>query len=148
MNAILDFARFLTRGALLGIWGLSWEVLPWWFVFVVFCEGFSRMGGGGFVREVLSGGFCPEGFVREVLSGGLVLGVWSGGFCPRGFCSLGVLSIGEFCPTGYCPGGFVRGVLSGGFCPGGFCPRIHCLCLGLGVNLLSQLILTCLQVML
>ena len=44
-------------------------VLPWWFVFGVFCMGFYDGGGGGFARGVLSGGvlsggFCPGGFVR------------------------------------------------------------------------------------
>ena len=107
MNASLDFARFLSSGSSVGDHGLFWVVLPWWFVFGVFCRGFYE-GGGVLPGGVLSGG----GFVRGVFSGGGL----SGGFCPGGFCS------GGFCPRG----GFVhrgvlsRGVLSGEFCQGGF----------------------------
>ena len=99
INAILDFARFLSSGCFVGDLGLFWVVLLWWFVFGVFCRDFLRVGG-----------FCPGGFVR----GGFVRWGLSGGFCQGGFCP------GGFCPGRFCPGGFVRGVLSGGFCPGFF----------------------------
>ena len=100
MNSILDFARFLS----LGIWGLFWVVLPWWFVFGVFCWGFCAGGGDlprGFVRGGLSRGVLSEG----VLSGGFVQGCFvHGGFGPSG----------GFVQRSIVRGGFVRGICSGG----------------------------------
>ena len=140
INAILDFARFLSSGCFVGD---LWFILGGFAVVVchrLFCMVFWEGGG------VLPGGFCPGGFVREgFVLGGFVRGeVCSEGFCPGGL-SGGVLS-GGLCPGGFCPRGFVRGVLSrwvlstGGFCPSGgfvqrgivrevlsrgFCPRIQ-----------------------
>ena len=126
---------FCPRGAFLGIWGLFWVVLPWWFVFWVFCIGFCEGGGGvipggfvrgcfvrvGFVRGCFVRGCFVRGcFVRRCfVLGGFLRGVLSGGVCPRG-----VLSIGRFCPAGYFPRVFCPVALSWGFCPGGFCSRI------------------------
>ena len=122
MNAILDFARFLSSGCFVGDLGLIlgglavvvcvWGVCRW------FYEGGGGFVWGGFVRGVLSGGFCLGGFVRggEGLSGGVLCG----GVLSGGVLSGGVLP-GGFCPEGFSPGGFVREVLSGGFSPGGFC---------------------------
>ena len=119
MNAILDFARFLSSGCFVGdlglilggfavvdcVWGVLYGVLWGW-------GGLTFVRGGGFARGVLSGGFCPGGFCPGGFCPG---GFCPGGFCPRGgFVHGGVLSIGGFCPAGYCPGGFVRGVLSRG----------------------------------
>ena len=96
MNAILDFPRFLSWGAAVwGILGLFWVVLPWLFVFGVFCRAVLRGGG------ILSGGWglswgvlSTRGFVR--------------GIVRRGFSA------------GFCLGVFVRGALPGVFSPGGF----------------------------
>ena len=96
MNAILDFARFLSSGCFVGDLG---------FILGGFCRGGLCLGCfvWGFMRVggVLSGGVLSGGF----LSGGVL----SGGFCPGGFVR-GVLS-GGFCPGGFVRGGFVRGVL-------------------------------------
>ena len=120
MNAILDFARFLSSGCFVGdlgvILGDFAVVVCVWSVLLGFYDG-GGFSPGGFVR----GGFVRGGFVRGVLSGRFC----PGRFCPGGFCPWG------FCPGGFCPGNFVGGVLSGGvlsggFCPGGFCPGGFC----------------------
>ena len=145
MNAILDFARFLSSGCFVGdlgfiLGGFAVVVCVWdcfvlgfmmvgafarWVLSGGFCQGGGFVRGfcpGGFVRGVLSGGvFVRGGFVRGVLSGGggLSMGVLSGG--GGGVLSRGVLSTRGFCPSrGFVQRGIVRGVLSGGFCPGGF----------------------------
>ena len=112
MNAILDFARFLSSGCFVGDLWFILGGFAWWFVLGVLCRGFYEGGGGG--------GGCLGGYLfRGVLSGG------GGGVCPE-VLSWGVLP-GGFCPGFFFPrGGFVHrgvlssGVLSGGFCPGGF----------------------------
>ena len=129
MNAILDFARFLSSGYFVGdlgfilggvavvvcVWGALYGVLSGW-------VGFVR---GVLSEGVLSGGFCPGGFLRGG-GGGFVRGLLSWGFCPGdlvrggGGLSRGVLSTGSFVR-----GVLSGGVLSGGFCQGGgVCPRI------------------------
>ena len=140
MNAILDFARFLSSGCFVG----DLRFILGGFAVVVcvrmFCRGFCA--GGGFCLGGLSGGYCPGGRVVWGFcpgGGGIVRGFCPGGFCPRGIVR-GVLS-GEYLSGGFYPGGglsrgvlstgggggFVhRWVLSGGFvwgfCPGGGCP--------------------------
>ena len=118
MNAILDFARFLSSGCFVGdlgfiLGGFAVMVCVWGFFF------------GGGVYE--GGGICPGVLSGGVLSGVVLSrGVLSvGGVCPVGFVRgvfvQGVLIVrGVLSGEGVCPGGFVRGVLSGGFCPGGW----------------------------
>ena len=84
MNAILDFARFLSSGCFVGDLGLilgGFAVVFW--VITVIVGGVKSVGGGfsrgSFVRRVFFGGF-----VRGVLSGGVLSsGILSGG--GRGF---------------------------------------------------------------
>ena len=146
MNAILDFARFLSSGCFVGDLGL---ILDGFAVVVCvlgcFVWGFMRVG-GGLSGGVLSGGFCPGGFcpggfVRGgFVRGGFVRGGFvRGGFVRGGFVrgvlsggvlSRGVLSTGGFCPAGgFVQRGIVRGVLSGGFCPRIYaCVLVLCVC--------------------
>ena len=103
------------------------------FVRVGFVRGGGLSGGGGFVRRVLSGGFCPGGFARGVLPGGFCPGGFVRGFCPGGFVRGVLFTVGgKVCPSE----GFVQrcGVLSRGFCPGVYLIRFKSSVLYLTVN--------------
>ena len=123
MNAILDFARFLSSGCFVG----DLRFILGGFAVVVcvrmFCRGFCA-GGGFCLGDIVLGGGLSGDFVRGGGGGGVVGGFCPGGFCPRGIVR-GVLS-GGFCPGSICPGDFIRGGLSRGVLStrGGFCSSV------------------------
>ena len=112
MNAILDFARFLSSWCFVGNLGFILGGFAVVFVFGVFLRVWGFCTGGG-----CPGGFCPGGFCSEVFfpRGSFVRGVLSGGYCSGGFVS------GGFCLGGFVQMGFVHG--GGGLSIGGFCLR-------------------------
>ena len=110
MNAILDFARFLSSGCFVGdleviLGGFAVVVCAGCLVCPFFCPGGFCPEGGG----VCKGGFCPGRYYPGVLSGGFSTGGFVRWVCPAGFVRGGGVCPGFFCPGGYCPGGLVRG---------------------------------------